>query len=136
MPHMMGWSKIAIAVFVLAGVALALQFSAEHPATYAPPCPVRPREVQPVAFHFSPGLRQHRSWIEFPVAEPDATSFTLCLDGRLWESGIGETPDGGRVEVSVSTSLIDWEWGLGRLDSFSQPERWVLGYTTYSLAQP
>jgi hypothetical protein len=130
-------TALALLVFGLipAVVFLVAQARAEHPASGGEPCPTRPRHVQPVGFHFSPGLYEHQSWIEFAVPEPDATAFTLCLDGRLWETGIGHTPENGRVEVSVKTSFIDIEWLLGRLDEFSRPERWQLGYTTYSLGQ-
>jgi hypothetical protein len=129
----------AVGVF-LVGFAV-IEVHAQSPAQGLPcpawsdclPCPDRPRQVQATAFHFSPGLAQHQSWIEFSVPEPDATAFSLCLDGRLWEVGIGESPENGRVRINVNTTFVDTEWLLGNLDRFQQPGRWELGYTTYTI---
>jgi hypothetical protein len=96
-------------------------------------CPDRPRTARPVAFHFSPGLEQHGSWLEFAVPEPDATGFSLCLDGRLFETGIGETPLNGRVQVSVPTRWVDAQWVRGQLGAAMDSDRWELGYTTYTI---
>jgi hypothetical protein len=95
-------------------------------------CPDRPRTARPVAFHFTPGLEQHASWVEFAVPEPDATGFMLCLDGQLFETGIGETPLNGRVAVSVPTRWVDAQWLRGQLGAAMQPDRWELRYTTYT----
>jgi hypothetical protein len=125
-----------LAATVVGLVALTALVVAEQQAaspSHGEACPGQPRQTQPVAFHFVPGLVQHRSWIEFAIPEPDATSFTLCLDGNLWERGIGETPQGGFVRVSVNTKFVDVEWLLGRLDDFQHPGRWQLGYTTYTI---
>jgi hypothetical protein len=124
---------VGLAAVGLIAVGLAgLEVRALNPAL-GPPCPARPRQVQATGFHFEPGLVQHQSWIEFPVAEPDATAFSLCLDDRLWELGIGETPQDGYVRVNVNTTFIDTEWLLGNLDTFQDPGRWQLGYTTYTI---
>jgi hypothetical protein len=125
---------LGLALIVLVGLAVA-EDRASHPAN-GPPCPPRLRRAHPVAFNFSPGFQEHQSWMEFRVPEPDATSFSLCLDGRLWAVGIGHTPINGLVRVSVRTTFIDIEWLLGRLDQFRIPERWELGYTLYSLGLP
>ena len=96
-------------------------------------CPNRPLHARPVAFHFEPGLDQHRSWIEAPIPEPDATDFVLCLDGKLVAEHIGETLELGWVHASVRTSWVDLQWLLGALNLHEDPERWDLGYTTYTL---
>jgi hypothetical protein len=124
---------IVLALAFAAAAALAAAESHAQSPAGGPACPPLPRQARPAAFHFSPGLLQHQSWIDFPVPEPDATGFVLCLDGRLWESGIGETPRNGRVEVNVNTAFVDLEWVLGRLHDFESPERWQLGYTTYTI---
>lgn len=124
---------IGVGVIVLAAL-VAAEIRAAHPAR-GPVCVPRPLLAYPSAFHFTPGLEEHRSWIEFPVPEPDATGFTLCLDGHLWEAGIGQTPQNGVVRVSVRTTFVTIEWLLGRLDDFRVPGRWQLGYTTYTLRQ-
>jgi hypothetical protein len=111
---------------------LGAEYRAADPAD-GPACPVRPRKAQLATFHLTPGFQQHLSWIEFRVPEWDATWFTLCLDGRLWEAGIGQTPQNGTVRVSVNTAFIDVEWLLGRLHEFQMPTRWELGYTTYTI---
>jgi hypothetical protein len=98
------------------------------------PCPQRPRHARPSDFHFSPGLDEHQSWIQFSVSEPDATAFVLCLDGHLWSVGGGHTPDHGMVRVSVSTRWVDVKWVLGLLGEYASSDRWELGYTLYSLA--
>jgi hypothetical protein len=123
---------VLLGLAVLVPLSVLAESSAASPAG-GPPCPAGPRRSRPVAFHFMPGVQQHRSWIEFPVSETDATAFTLCLDGRLWEAGIGQTPQGGVVRVSVTTSFVDIEWLLGRLGQFEAPERWELVYTTYAI---
>lgn len=86
-----------------------------------------------MAFHFSPGFDEHRSWIEAFIPEPDATDFVLCLDGRLVAERIGQTPHNGLVQASVRTTWTDVQWLLGALDSLAVPARWDLGYTTYTL---
>jgi hypothetical protein len=129
-------TRTALIAIVVGAAAVALLAAAEVRArspARGPACPTLPRQAAPAAFHFSPGLLQHQSWIQFPVPEPDATAYVLCLDGRVWERGIGETPSNGRVEVNVNTAFVDLEWLLGRLDDFQQPERWQLRYTTYTI---
>ena len=124
------WFGIALAVVI--GVA---ELHAARPSV-GPACPERPLAATLSAFHFSPGVEEHQSWIEFRVPEPDATRFILCLDGRVWETGIGETPRDGLVRVSIATRFVDAEWLLGQMASFEQVDRWTLGYTTYSLGRP
>ena len=99
------------------------------------PCPERPRHARPALFHFSPGLAEHQSWIEALVTDPDATDFVLCLDGRVVAEGIGQTPEHGLVRASVRTTWIDLQWLLGSLNQYERPERWDLGYTTYTIRQ-
>ena len=130
-----GWRSRGRVVGVALGLAMLIGVAevwAAHPSA-GPVCPARPRVARPTAFHFSPGLKEHQSWIEFGVPEPDATAFTLCLDGRLWATGVGETPRAGLVRVNVTTTFVDTEWLLGGLAAVAQPARWQLGYTTYSL---
>jgi hypothetical protein len=92
--------------------------------------------VQPAGFHLSPGIDRHQSWIEFPVPEPDATDFILCFDGQIMSTGVGETPAGGSVLVSVHTEWVDLEWLLGQLAGDSSTSRWELRYTLYRLHTP
>jgi hypothetical protein len=99
------------------------------------PCPANPRHTTPYLFHFAPGFDEHQSWIEAYVPEPDATDFVLCLDGTLVARGIGQTPDHGIVEASVRTTWVNVQWVLGALDLYAAPERWDLGYTTYTIEQ-
>jgi hypothetical protein len=124
---------LALAAITIAVVGIGIvEERASNPAQ-GPSCPTRARHVHPSNFHFTPGLGQHQSWIDFAISEPDATSFQLCLDGRLWESGIGETPQAGRVSVNVNTSFVDAEWLLGQLAGLQDPQRWELHYTTYTI---
>jgi hypothetical protein len=96
-------------------------------------CPPTPLHAHPESFHFEPGLEQHQSWMGVLVPEPDATDFLLCLDGQLVDTDVGETPVLGRVSVNVRTTWVDLQWFLGALGLYEDPERWDIGYTTYTL---
>jgi hypothetical protein len=126
----------ALVALIGAGViaaAIGIAAAQEYSLSDGPSCPPRPLEAPVSGFHFSPGLNQHQSWIEFTVPEPDATGFSLCLDGRMLESGIGETPRNGRVLVNVKTTFVDSAWVLGQLSDLERPDRWELRYTTYTI---
>lgn len=122
---------------MLALIALALRvpYQSGVIAALAPAasCPERPRHVRPFAFHFQSSMQEHQSWLEATVAEPDATDFVLCLDGKLVDVGIGETPLLGQVEISVRTRWVDAQWLLGALPLYEVSDRWDIGYTTYTL---
>jgi hypothetical protein len=119
---------LATTLAVVAGIG----FSAKAISQPASECPTRPYVARPIGMHLSPGVEQHESWLEFAIPEVDATAFTLCLDGRLFATGVGEAPADGRIRVSVPTRWVDVEWLRGRLDSPSEAARWELGYTTYT----
>jgi hypothetical protein len=68
-----------------------------------------------------------------PSRAADATRFVLCLDGLLFDKGIGETPVNGRVQVSVPTRWVDAQWVRGQLGAAADPDRWELRYTTYTI---
>jgi hypothetical protein len=116
---------------VVAGVGFVVR--AADPPGAGEPCPRRPRTAAPIDFHFRPGLQEHESWLEFRVPEPDATGFSLCFDGRLFATGVGQTPTADRVRVSVPTRWVDVQWLRGSLASDSLPALWELEYTTYSI---
>jgi hypothetical protein len=94
------------------------------------PCPVLPLRVSPLRLHLTPGFLKHQSWIEFPVAEPNARGFVLCLDQRIFDANSGNPPANGVVRANVSTRWVDAQWFMGRLDAYNSPRRWELVYTT------
>ncbi|GAC1315224.1 MAG: hypothetical protein NVSMB2_06270 [Chloroflexota bacterium] len=122
---------------LVGGLVAALWLTARFDVVRVPvgaggPCPARPMHARPVAFHFSPGFEEHQSWIEARVPEPDATDFVLCLDGAVLAEHIGQTPENGVVQASVRTTWTNVQWLVGALDPLAQPDRWDLGYTTYT----
>lgn len=132
-----GWlallALLAVAVVGLLALRPALSGAVDTAIVGRAPCHGGPLLAAPVAFHFAPGLQEHQSWLELAIPEPDATDFSLCLDGRQWSTGVGETPSQGRVLVSVTTRWVDLQWALGQLEAYQDPARWQVRYTTYTL---
>lgn len=82
-----------------------------------------------VEVHFSPGLREHQSWIRFRGLDPDATFVELCLDGRQ-VAVAPRTLENGSVEYNMRTTFVDALWMLGRLDEYRRPEHWEVYWYT------
>ena len=63
---------------------------------------------------------------KLPDTETLQKATTLAVGNLAWES----------VKISdVQRNAVTVEWLAGRLDDFRVPERWQLGYTTYSLGR-
>lgn len=92
-----------------------------------PPCPDLMIAVYPSEIHFTPGLVEHESWLEFTVPPRFDGSYALCFEGRQMEAGRGlDYSSRGTVRVSVHTRLVDLYWLLHALDGFADPSRWEL----------
>jgi hypothetical protein len=91
------------------------------------PCPDLMIAEYPSEIHFTPGLVEHESWLEFTLPPRFDGSYALCFEGRQMEAGRGlDYSSRGIVRVSVHTRLVDLYWLLHTLDGFADPSRWEL----------
>lgn len=120
---------------VATGVVAALLLLAEVGAQIAladlsqqPACPPYPRVIHAEGVHFTPGVVEHRSWVEFSTPPTITGYFAFCLDGLLLEHGGGQDLDlsGGHARFNVSTTWVDIVWFRGKLGSYADLQRWEL----------
>lgn len=91
------------------------------------PCPPFPDRIRPNDVHFSPGLVEHQSWVDFPVPTSFAGWYAFCLDGMQLSAGGGVLDfHTGTARFNVSTTWINLHWVGRTLDGLRAPERWEL----------
>jgi hypothetical protein len=117
---------IAIAVAVIYVVSTFAIRQVVSDATQTP-CPSLPDRIRPTDFHFSPGLVEHVSWVDFPVPRSFAGWYAFCLDGTQLQTGSGVLDfHTGTARFSVSTTWVNLHWLGGNLDGLRDPDRWEL----------
>jgi hypothetical protein len=72
-----------------------------------PPCPGLMIAGHPSEIHFTPGLVEHQSSLEFTIPPRFDGSYARCFEGRQMEAGRGlDYSSRGTVRVSVHTRLV------------------------------
>jgi hypothetical protein len=128
---------LAIALVSLLVIGLLVPFSAVASNTRQalldvrqdrrPLCPDLMMAAHPSEIHFTPGLVEHESWLEFTVPPRFDGNYAICFDGRQMDAGRRlDYPSGGIARVSIHTRLVDLYWLLHTLDGFADPSRWEL----------
>ena len=92
-----------------------------------PTCAELPRRVGPVDVHLVASLDEHRSWVDFPLAEAPSR-FAFCADGRL----LNDDPValvGWTGRLGVRTTWIDLLWAGALLPDYTNQAHWELRYS-------
>src|SRR6266700_2276137 len=89
---------LAVSLVLLLGTGLSVSLPAGVDAARAlvdereerrPACPDLSIAIRPSEIHFTPGLAEHESWLDFVVPPRFAGRYALCFDGRQVDAGPG-----------------------------------------------
>jgi hypothetical protein len=129
---------VAVSLVLLLGTGLSLSLPAGVDAARAlvdereerrPACPDLSIAIRPYEIHFTPGLTEHESWLDFAVPPRFAGRYALCFDGRQVDAGPGLVHLPGAAataRLGIHTRLVDLHWLDHTLEGLAEPSHWEL----------
>ena len=95
------------------------------------PCPAGQHAEQPLSVHLVPNVVEHGNWLLVRTSGlAPGTVLLACTNGVV----VGIDPldeadlQAGTDTLPVSTRWVDWMWLSGRLDEYTNPDRWLIIY--------